>query len=496
MKQVFHYGANREDIMYDFVTEERLMSNTSTRPLHDLALCTEAVRVGQMLYCIKQSRAVPYELKTDSCLFRPQKRRKVELSTLRFCELHLLRDRHEPADRMRRLDDRCPMTPNHSSEFVFRCSAAEERDRMISDPALPERKAQRPETVMAWQKLSELEAEERVLRGESLLVLGIAGTGKTHYVQGIAERLRFAGKRVDVISKTHAASRRAGGVTADHWVRRHVLHGSASCDYVWIDEVSQVDIGLLNQIAKLHWAGVKFLLSGDFHQFAPVCNNWRGSPVPEDALEKSSLLHTLAGGNRCTLTECRRGARMLFDFYSSLIPGGSRAELPVQVCVAQAKAVFRSSAPARWNLVISHRRRCLINAARNRAEAPPDAVFLEVSGRQARGNGAQSMLLWPGIQLFGCTSAAKAVRNGCLYTLENVNAEAQTLVLEGIGSLTFDQARAWLRLSYAQTYASCQGTEFTDSLCLWDCGHRHFSRRHLFVGLSRARANAMVSLRD
>jgi hypothetical protein len=156
VKQIFHYGPADEHIMYDFVTEERLLSNASTRPLHDLALCTEAVRVGQMLYCIKQSRAVPYELKTDSCLFRPQKRRKVELSTLRFCELHLLRDRHEPAERMRRLDDRCPMTPNPSHEFAFRCAAAEERDRMISDPGLPERKAERPETAMVWREVGEV----------------------------------------------------------------------------------------------------------------------------------------------------------------------------------------------------------------------------------------------------------------------------------------------------------------------------------------------------
>jgi hypothetical protein len=218
--------------------------------------------------------------------------------------------------------------------------------------------------------------------------------------------------------------------------------------------------------------------------------------VPEDALERSSLLHSLADGNRVTLTECRRGDRKLFDFYSSLITGGTRAELPVQTCVAQAKAVFRSSAQARWNLVISHRRRVLINGTRNRAEAPPGAVLLEVSGRRARGNGAQSMLLWPGIQLFGCTSAARAVRNGCMYTVESIDSGAQTLVLEGVGSLTFDQARAWLRLSYAQTYASCQGTEFADSLCLWDTAHKHFSRRHLFVGLSRAKANAAVSLRD
>jgi hypothetical protein len=367
---------------------------------------------------------------------------------------------------------------------------------MISDPGLPERKAETPETSRVWRELGEVGAEEAVLRGESLLVLGIAGTGKTHFVQGIVERLRCAGKKVDVISKTHTASRRAGGVTADHWVRRYVLHGAASCDVLWIDEVSQVDVGLLNQIAKLHWAGVKFLLSGDFHQFSPIGNTWRGSPVAEDALERSSLLHTLSDGNRITLTECRRGDRKLFDFYSSLIPGGSRAELNVQACVAQAKSVFRSNGPARWNLVISHRRRVLINAERNKAEAPRDAVLLEVSGRQARGNGAQSMLVWPGIQLFGCTSAAKAIRNGCLYTVESIDTESKTLVLEGGGSLTFDQAKTWLRLSYAQTFASCQGTEFDGSLCLWDCAHRHFSRRHLFVGLSRAKVNAVVSLRD
>jgi hypothetical protein len=256
VNQVFHYGPAGEHTLYDFVTSERLLTNASTRPLHDLALCSEATRVGQMLYCLKQTRAVPYELKTDSCLDRPQKRRKVELFELRYNDLHLLRDLHEPAEHMWRLDDRCTVTPNPSQEPVLRCATAEERDRMISDPGLPERKAEKPDTHMAWRDLGEVDAEERVLRGESLLVLGIAGVGKTHFLQGVVERLRHGGKRVNIISKTHTASGRAGGATADHWVRRHVLHSSASCDYLWIDEVSQVDIGLLNQIAKLHWAGV------------------------------------------------------------------------------------------------------------------------------------------------------------------------------------------------------------------------------------------------
>jgi predicted PilT family ATPase len=60
------------------------------------------------------------------------------------------------------------------------------------------------------------EGERRVLEGSSLLVTGIAGTGKTHFLQGVVERLRTRGKIVDIISKTHVASRRAGGVTTDH----------------------------------------------------------------------------------------------------------------------------------------------------------------------------------------------------------------------------------------------------------------------------------------
>jgi hypothetical protein len=78
-----------------------------------------------------------------------------------------------------------------------------------------------------------------------------------------------------------------------------------------------------------------------------------------------------------------------------------------------------------------------------------------------------------------------------------VDEAAQSLTLEGVeGALSFEQAKLLLRLSYAQTYASCQGTEFGGSLRLWDCAHRFFTRRHLFVGLSRAKQDAQVSLRD
>ena len=206
-------------------------------------------------------------------MFRPQKCLKVDLLPLRYCDLHELRDKYEPAESMQRLDEWCSITPNTSEEKVFRCTTAVDKDRMHTNPSLPSRHAERPETGRAWRDLDEAEAEERVMRGESLLVLGIAGTGKTTFMQGIVKRLRHSGKRVDVISKTHSASRRAGGVTAGHWVRRHVLHGAATYDYLWIDEISQVDVCLLNQLGKLTFtSSTSFLLSGDHHQF-PAINN-------------------------------------------------------------------------------------------------------------------------------------------------------------------------------------------------------------------------------
>ena len=58
--------------------------------------------------------------------------------------------------------------------------------------------------------------------------------------------------------------------------------------------------------------------------------------------------------------------------------------------------------------------------------------------------------------------------------------------------LTHAQAAAWLRLPFAQTYASCQGSEFEGSLRLWDTDSRHFTRRRLFVAVSRAKEGCAI----
>ena len=86
------------------------------------------------------------------------------------------------------------------------------------------------------------------------------------------------------------------------------------------------------------------------------------------------------------------------------------------------------------------------------------------------------------------------MRNQCLYTVKELGEDVVTFE-ELESAFSHDQLRQWFRLSYAQTYASCQGTGFAGPARLWDTSNVHFSKRHLFVALSRAKQAAFVDLR-
>ena len=281
---------------------------------------------------------------------------------------------------------------------------------MAMSPQHPRRHATYTPPDLTWRDVDEAEAERLVVNGGSLLVLGIAGTGKTFLCSRLVEALRALGKRVNAMAKTHTAAVRAQGDTADHYARRHILHGACTADALHVDEVFQVDCVLWAQLQKIK--GRQWLLSGDQHQFAPLFNTWKGAEVPGDALWHSSLLHTLAGGNRLVLTECKRSERTLFDWYSSLIPGGLRFEAPLPQVLAEARATFRFEGPARHNLCISHRARVKLNSQCNRhfAEGQP-SVFVRAKAAKGQLCAAQSMLIWPGIELLGCSRSSRKVRN-------------------------------------------------------------------------------------
>ena len=88
----------------------------------------------------------------------------------------------------------------------------------------------------------------------------------------------------------------------------------------------------------------------------------------------------------------------------------------------------------------------------------------------------------------------RGIRNGVEYRVAGVCATIVTLC-DG-PTLTHEQAVAWLRLPFAMTYASVQGRETEGTLALHDCSNFHFTWRHLYVGLSRAKRASDVRVED
>ena len=222
---------------------------------------------------------------------------------------------------------------------------------------------------------------------------------------------------------------------------------------MWIDEISQLDIELLSSINRLTYLGTQILMSGDFQQFAPIGNAWRGTPVPDDALAKSRLLHTLAGGNRLQLTECKRSDSELFDFYTRLIPGGDLFGLAVATAVAQARARFTYQGVCELNLVLSHRKRIELNRRCNLHFKPTaGAVYLQCPlAKRVALNAPQPMWVWPWLKMLGCVVIERqGIRNACECKILAVN--DTTVTLENGPTLTHEQASDWLRLPFCRTW--------------------------------------------
>ena len=176
----------------------------SSRHLHDLFMCAEHVHVGTTLYALKQAGCTIYELRTDSALYRPPKRRKASiLEDLEYKDLHLMRSRLE--GEAKRLNEWHDMAASDVAQKLYRIKKCPtEEDQLRCNPKRPSRSCKLiPLGPPKLRNLTHDEAETKVIeRRESILVTGAPSTGKTTFLQGIAERLMSLGLAVDIKSKT------------------------------------------------------------------------------------------------------------------------------------------------------------------------------------------------------------------------------------------------------------------------------------------------------
>ena len=174
--------------------------------------------------------------------------------------------------------------------------------------------------------------------------------------------------------------------------------------------------------------------------------------------------------------------------------GGARFEQPFAEVLAEARRAFpRTSRQAQYTLCLSHRRRMQVNATGNLVERRqhPEAVLIKAAPRPLDVNRPQDFWCFPGQRLIGAARQGP-VRNGCFYTVKEVCSER--VVLEEGPALTHFQAGRCLRLCHAITQAGCQGLTLPGVVRLVETESRNFTRRHLYVCLSRATAFHLVEV--
>jgi hypothetical protein len=219
--------------------------------------------------------------------------------------------------------------------------------------------------------------------------------------------------------------------------------------------------------------------------------------VPDGKLETSRFLHRICGGRCLRLVECQRSDSELFDFYSTLIFGGTRFQQPLSAVLAEARGLFNYQGVCEHNFVLSHKTRLKLNREISQKIKPPGAIMLRCKQVKDQALAQNPCIwIWEGVTLLGSTqSVKKGIRNGLMYNVRVIDLEAEQVTLEYAGAeflLSFKDVTAWLRPSFARTYASVQGDEVHGPLRLHCTGSKFFTLKHLYVGLSRARDSTKV----
>ena len=217
------------------------------------------------LYFVLSSLGIPQrcikDVKTDAFILQSvAKKRKAcveALGNVTFKDLPNLRRKYQRVNHNQTFLNACGtnVKGNASENKVFRYSE-ENVKKLQGTYTEPARATEAPTNKGEWRQLSKESAGEHVLNFGSILVQGSPGTGKTYFVRTLVQQLREKGKYVDIISKTHAAVQNFGGegaVTADHWVRRHIRNGSPGCAVLVIDEITQIEIQLWNDLATVSY---------------------------------------------------------------------------------------------------------------------------------------------------------------------------------------------------------------------------------------------------
>ena len=482
-------------VFKDLLAKQRVLELTSMRPIHQRCLEEEHLQIARALLLATRARDPKYliSLRVDEVFLRvpprDQERFKAMVAGVDYSNVHSILPSGRRPEHQR---------PSSSTAPVFRVKFVPQA--ALSGGELRE-PAETPTPFLApavWETFHEPlggpdDFGQRfvadVLAGRSPYLGGAAGTGKTVILRATKAALEEAGLTCAAICLTHTGARNIGegATTAHSFVMKYVLHGTFSGQVVLIEEISFMSLDLLAALEHLRLKGVLLICFGDFGQLPPVSNRWRGQEVAPDVFEHSRLFHSWSGGRRYVLGRCRRSDQAHFDFYTSL------GTLGLEQALEAALARHPPRGDCDWNIVMSHKKRRMLNERLQRKAAAAyegeDKLWIEAPDA--------SFHCFPGTKLIGCNNTFKKIVNGSFLKVTSVSPETIGLLDEDTGA-EFDVSPAQIakhtRLSWALTLCSVQGRSLSGTIAVHDALSRYFTAVHLYVALSRATDGANVSV--
>ena len=453
---------HQEGDITQWVAQTKVLSYTSMLPCYYYALDYERLMVFKI--CQFDPTDV-IEIRTDSVLFaKTKKKRKLAQLTLE----DIGSEGQEKAFHVETID---PPEPPREFDPTSTCDPPTDLDFSWT--------THDEDHCDVWAK-----AEEIVMSGQSLRIEGGAGVGKSTLTKKLVAKLRERGERVVCTSLTHVAARILEGQTIQSFLHRYVISGTFSTggkpSWLVIDEYSMLGISICSFLAQLLLTDTKFIVIGDEHQLEHPANCWAGEIHSSTKLSTSRLLWEMCGGNMVLLSKCRRSNPELFNIYQSFLPGGCRSDWDVAQQVAYARTQFpRINGVARFNICISHLRRKYIN--RCCWDLAKKDRTLKVKFQDELVNA-----IYPGMPCIG-NATVQQITNGAFYqvlgwTNERIEIEdIETKERHTVKPELFSH----MHCGFSATYPRMQGRTLTEHTRLWDTSHKHFSKKHLALGISR-----------
>jgi len=292
-------STNLEDMtLYSIIENKVIKKDDLSTPLYHQILAMEAIELHKLQTFIIKEGCIPLELNTDAILYTGHKLniqghfydKECKVEKYRYDEINKLE-----------IESVCRMVRTgkmSNKEFNYAFIPTENREYIDI-------------------------VKDVIESNKGCLITGIAGTGKTYLANMLVSELEKEGKIVGKkIAPTNKAASHIKGETIHKFFmslmlsqnyEKKLLKNLNNYDYIIVDEISMVKEIFYRffTVIKRYAPKVKFIIIGDFAQFKPVEDTYKGS------YENSPALHQLCDGQRINLTSCKRSDAELFNLYSN-----------------------------------------------------------------------------------------------------------------------------------------------------------------------------------